>query len=200
MSSALTKPTPQTWTLRLKHHRTTILLHVDPLQSLSSIKSELLKAVSQTHPDGTLNNVTIPQRASDVMLAKPVDINDLEAGWESLEPKGVIDGVFEDEGAGKGKGKVSMVKNNKTAATGGKNALRDCPQGVGLRDGGVVAFKFRVQDAEKDGRVRGDVDGDAVIDIGEEEEENEKWDVVVPSLEETYGEALPVVEGVDEVG
>lgn len=134
------------------------------------------------------------------MLAKPVDINDLEAGWESLEPKGVIDGVFEDEGAGKGKGKVSMVKNNKTAATGGKNALRDCPQGVGLRDGGVVAFKFRVQDAEKDGRVRGDVDGDAVIDIGEEEEENEKWDVVVPSLEETYGEALPVVEGVDEVG
>lgn len=91
-------------------------------------------------------------------------------------------------GAGKGKGKATAVSSK---AVGGRNAkaqLKDCPQGAGLRDHGIVAFKFKK------------ADGDVVISIEEDEDEGiavaredmegveEEWDVVVPSFEETYGE------------
>lgn len=66
---------------------------------------------------------------------------------------------------------------------------KDCPQGAGLRDGGIVAFKFRTEDEEW-GRVEGE--GDEMV-VAEDEAEREEWDVVVPTLEETYGEGLPVV-------
>ncbi|KAK5122583.1 hypothetical protein LTR85_003846 [Meristemomyces frigidus] len=180
------KLTSTTWTLRFKHHRSTVLLHVDPLQSLSSVRAELLKAVLQTRPDGTLNGHAIPDSEADVLLARPADINDLSLGWEPLDrDDDLADALEEEKSSSKGKGKAGASKTK--AAT-----ITDCPQGAGLRDGGVVAFKFKSQQAR--------VEGDAVIDIDEEgweklDEETlvgkpvpEKWDVVVPTLEETYRE------------
>ena len=172
------KPTSTTWTLRFKFARTTILLHVDPLQPLPSVRAELLKAVQQTFPSGSMHGTTIPESESDIMLARPVDDADLELGWEALE---VDDLALGDEESVKGKGKAK------------KNKITDCPQGAGLRDGGVVAFKFRSQAGGE---------GEQVMEDSDEEEEKEdwestgqtlvgepvaeKWNVVVPTMEETY--------------
>lgn len=176
-----------TWTLRCKHNRTTVLLHVDPLQSLSSVRAELLKAVQQTRPDGKLNGHVIPDTEDDVLLARPADINDLSAGWEPLEREDEFAEAMEEEkSSSKGKGKAGASKSKATQVT-------DCPQGAGLRDGGVVAFKFRGQRAatERDAVVDSDdeeglekLDGETLVG----EPAAEKWDVVVPSLEETYKE------------
>ncbi|KAK3676700.1 hypothetical protein LTR78_003476 [Recurvomyces mirabilis] len=181
-------PNPQTWTLRLKHSRTTILLHVSPLQPFSSVRTELLRALHQTNPSGILNSHEIPQHESEVLLARPVDNNDLSLGWETLEAEkqgegGEEGGVVKEDK--KGKGKAGAVVG---AAKSGGNKATDCPQGAGLRDGGVLAFKFRSEvDVEKSKRREG---GDAVIDIDAEilnENKPEQWDVIVPSMEETYG-------------
>ncbi|KAK3706128.1 hypothetical protein LTR37_012955 [Vermiconidia calcicola] len=173
-----THPNPRSWTLRFKHNRNTFLLHIDPLQTLSSVKHELLKAVQQTHPNGTLNGNTIPQNPDEILLARPIDINDLSAGWESIEPRsGDVDG---DTGAsGKGKGKATTP--GKSTSAGAK--LKDCPHGAGLRDGGVVAFKFKVQRDEE--REKAEQNGDFIVAVEDEEVADEEWDVVVPSVEET---------------
>jgi len=179
------RPSARTWTLRFKHSRTTIFLHVDPLQKLSLIRAELLKAVQQSHPDGQLHGHVIPQDVDDVLLARPVDINDLDAGWEPLDKQDDLDEeMFVD---GKGKGKATAGKTKARSA----NALQDCPQGAGLRDGGVVAFKFRSGDDATVGEDRDEgvedmerLDGETLVG----EPAGEKWDVIVPTLEEVYGE------------
>ncbi|KAK4542852.1 hypothetical protein LTR36_006041 [Oleoguttula mirabilis] len=175
-----------TWTLRFKHHRTTILLHVDPLQSLSSVRAELLKAVQQTCRDGQLNGQSIPDSETDVLLARPVDINDLTAGWEPLDRDDDLATALEEEkSSSKGKGKAGISKTKPAKLT-------DCPQGAGLRDGGVVAFKFKLRAqpaaAERDAVEDSDdeewekLDGETLVG----EADAEKWDVVVPTMEETY--------------
>ncbi|TKA75653.1 hypothetical protein B0A55_05005 [Friedmanniomyces simplex] len=188
------RPRPSTWILRFKHHRTTILLHVDPLQKLSSVRAELLKAVRQTCPHGTLNGHTVPDDEGDVLLARPVDSDDLSLGWQALEREDEVEKAVKEDAKGKGKAAVGSSANKA-----GKDKLTACPQGVGLQDGGVVAFKFR---SELDAVAR---DKDEGIEVEEDDEDRldgetlvgaggppEKWDVVVPTLEETYGDALPL--------
>lgn len=185
-------PPPRTWCLRFKLNRSTVLLHIDAQQTLASVRSELLAALQATNPDGIFKGTLrdgmpvqypLPQTAEDIALAKPVDINDLNAGWESI---GDEDGlVFDEEGSGKGKGKASSGAAKAASASKGVN---DCPQGAGLRDGGVVAFRFRLAE-EKARRQRlldGSLDVDEIAKDGMGDDE--KWDVVVPTMEETYSE------------
>ena len=180
---------PRTWTLRFKNNRSTILLHIDPLQSLSSVKAELLVAVQQTNPDGTFNAHAIPQNADDIELAKPIDINDLSKGWESLEPKDDL--LQEDAVDSKGKAKLGSKKAD------GKNSLKDCMQGAGLRDGRVVAFRFGKAVEEPPPPYK--AEGDFIVDVDMESKKDE-WDVVVPTVEETYGDGQQLVdEGVEDV-
>ncbi|KAK5130565.1 hypothetical protein LTR08_001945 [Meristemomyces frigidus] len=176
-----------TWTLRCKHHRTTLLLHVDPLQPLSSVRAELLKALQQTHPSGTLNGAVIPDHEADILLARQLTHDDLSLSWEALDQDNELGNA--DEQSAKGKGKVGgrAAKSNK---------LTDCPQGAGLRDGGVVAFKFRSRAArvmeDSDGEEQESLDGETLVGAPVAE----RWDVVVPTMEETYrdeeDEAVPV--------
>ncbi|KAK3052990.1 hypothetical protein LTR09_006054 [Extremus antarcticus] len=192
-----TAPTPRTWTLRFKHHRSTILLHIDPIQTLPSIRRDLLAALTQTNPTGTFNTHTLPQNPDEILLAKPVDINDLSLGWETLASTSTTD----SETSGKGKGKASSTASSVTK---GKNSLQDCPQGAGLRDGGVVAFKFKGQGGDEGGvRDTQEEDEDEIV-VAEEDRgpRRELWDVVVPTLEETYGDQMDEEEdegvGMDE--
>jgi len=179
-------PSPQTYTLRLKSHRTTLLLHTDPLQTLLSLKREILRALFQTHPEGHLNGAQIPKNAEDILLAKPVDAHDLSAGWVSLETSGTGD-LFEDDVSSKGKGKAAVNGTKK------KGPGRDgTVQAAGLRDGGVVAFKFRSTEAAA--RMEDDEDDEGIAELGVVGVREEKWDVVVPNLDETYGEGAPIVE------
>ncbi|GAB7344638.1 hypothetical protein MBLNU457_3123t1 [Dothideomycetes sp. NU457] len=127
------KPTPQTWTLRLKNKRTTIVLHVDRTLSLSVLKADLLLALQTAHPDNKLNSQTIPKDASSIRLAKPLDPSNLSTGgWESIED--VVDSSMLDESGGKKKTSSGKSKQS--------------PLSVGLRDGGAVAFRFADGDEE----------------------------------------------------
>lgn len=85
------------WTLRLKYHKTTILLHVSPLTTPTSIKTSLLQALHERIPSGTLNGHQIPKDASEIRLAKAIDPLELEQGWEEisadLESEGIAKGI-----------------------------------------------------------------------------------------------------------
>ncbi|KAK1067216.1 hypothetical protein LTR74_006584 [Friedmanniomyces endolithicus] len=182
------RPKSSTWILRFKHHRTTILLHVDPLQEFTSIRAELLKAIRQTCPFGTLNGHAIPEDAGELLLARPVDSNDLSLGWKALGRE-AGEGA-EQEPKGKGKAPVAMANSGKKVV---KGKPTDCPQAVGLRDGDMVAFRFRSEAGvvqNNQGEDSGvNEDGETLVGAGGV---LEKWDVVVPTLEDTYGDSLPL--------
>ena len=158
-----------------------------------------MKAIHQTNPDGTLNGNTIAKNADDVLLAVPVDINDLTAGFQRIES-----GAAGEDSSGKGKGKANAngPTSVKKVGVNGKNAILDCPQGAGMRDGGIVAFKFRderdVVDEDEDEEM--DLDDIRVTVGGSEKGKREEWDVVVPSMEETYGEGGTAGEVAPEGG
>ena len=186
---AKVEPTPRTWTLRFKHQRTTVLLHVDPLQKFPSVKTDLLKAIKDSHPNGKLNGLSVPDSADEVKLAKPKDPNDLRAGWQTLEPQ--LGLVAEDEGSAKGKGKAAASSTSKLSKNGA--AAQDCPQAAKLRDGAVIAFKFKASKDEEWEKVGKYGEEDEAIEVAEDDAE-EVWDVVVPTVEETYGEGGPLPE------
>jgi len=135
-----TAPGPLTWTLRLKHHKTTILLHADGLQTLASLKKDLLSALRDRNPDN-FHDLPIPKKSEDILLAKPVDPFDLEQGWDPLEDytDGEVEDPFNiDEDAvmvNKPKAKKTLESENLKA--------------YGVKDGAVLAFRFRgVKDRE----------------------------------------------------
>lgn len=162
------EPSPRTWTLRFKHNRSTILLEVDPLQKMSLVREELLQALNETNASGTINGLRIPPNPDHIKLGRAVDRNNLTLGYTS------IDNEFDDSGAGSGKGKgKSAVGTTSGKAKASANGVNDCPQGAGFRNGDVVAFKF----------ANGDDD-----EPEDEDDVAEKWDVVVPTLEDTYGD------------
>lgn len=143
-----TTPTPQHWTLRFKQHKTTILLFVSQNQSFGSIKSELLEAIKATGIHD-INGCALPPNAEDIVFGIPVDKKDPSKGWVGLKiPE--IDGDEDAGGISKGVRKGSV--------------LNASPLGAGLKDGAIVAFKFREEGAE-------DPDGD-------------DWDVILPSYDD----------------
>lgn len=155
---------PSGWTLRFKHHKSTTLLHVDPLQSWASIKADLLHALKETHPDGRLSSGTeIPTNPEDIILAKAKDFHDLSRGWERIS--------VGDAGA------LEIASTKKKRVN-----IEDCPKGAGLKDNYALVYKFRADDEDMD-------EG-----LGLDDEE-EHWDVIVPTYEEMEGglPLLPVV-------
>ena len=182
-----TKSTPLHWTLRLKYHKSTVLLSVDPLQSIQKLKGDLLDALQNLI--SPLNDVeSLPNSPSQVQLAKPIDVLDASAGWQRIdktdEPK--FDDVDElaaddDDDAGvsrrrsKSKGKAKKGTSNGT--DGDQRTLKEC----GISDNAVLAFKFapHLEDNEE----------------AMDEDDNDKWDVVIPTYEDTYG-----VENEGDVG
>ena len=167
--------TPATWTLKFKNARTTVVLHIDKLQSLSSIKSELLHALRTTNPSGELNGTPLPTSPDDIELAKPVDFANIESGgWQSIELDARADEAElfdEEEPKTKGKGKAKAKANSH----------RDCPLGAGLKDMCPVAFRFKDQKlAPKD------EDEDEGLGL-EDDIEAAGWNVELPKFEDVYG-------------
>lgn len=172
----MTTPSATTWTLRLKHHKTTVLLHIDPLQTLSSVKSHLLTALQQTCPSNEISGRTLPSNADDFALAKPQDVHDVSLGWER------IDGVSEGDESGKGKGK------------GRADWAKDTVKGAGVKDNGVLAFQWETEEEKREREKKEDA-ADEEDDLGLGEEKRWEWDVVIPSWEDAYG-----VENQGDVG
>ncbi|PSN65157.1 hypothetical protein BS50DRAFT_645203 [Corynespora cassiicola Philippines] len=190
-----TTPTPQTWTLRLKSHKTTVLLHIDPLQTFSSIKATLHKALQETGGVHTLDPLThestalpLPSSPSDIQFGRPANPLEPSAGfqlgeWETSSPFGEDEDVAPVEDVkGKGKAKVGASKGKSAVAAAG-----DCPKGVGLRDGAVLAFRWR-GDGLYEGEGDFDPEGGYVDGV-------DMWGVKMASFEDSYG-----VENEGDVG
>lgn len=93
----------------------------------------------------------------------PVDRNDYSKGWvDLLIPEAEDD--EDDEGGGGGK----TIKPEDGKVKKG-SVLNESPLGAGLRDGDVLAFRFR-EEGEGEG------------------EKTEEWDVVIPSYEDEDAE------------
>lgn len=153
---------PAHWTLRFKHHKSTTLLHVDPLQSFATIKAELIHALNDVYHDGRLpSGLQIPESPSDILLGKAKDHHDLTRGFERISTNQVN---------GDEEGQTSNKKK--------RNDPIDCPKGAGLRDGSAVAYRFRSEDL--------DLDEGLGLD-----DEDEKWDVVVATFEESAEGGIP---------
>lgn len=145
------------WTLRFKQHKTTVLLFVEPGQSFDSIKQDLLDALKKIGRTD-INGVSVPSDASNIILGLPVDKNDFSKGWVRLE---ILEMEAEDG------------VNGKKKVGGKKSVLNASPQGAGLKDGAVLAFRFSES-------VNEDADGGLDDDVG-------KWNVMIPSYEDEYG-------------
>lgn len=171
---AFTPPTPQTWTLRLKSHKTTVLLHVDPLQTFSSIKEQLFAALSETglKPDAhSPTDLALPASPSDIELGRPVDVQKPHQGFQlgEWEYAPIDEEEVADDPKGKGKAKAGRPK--KSVAV-GPESVKDCPKGAGLRDGAVLAFRWKGE--------QGDVEeGDG--------REVDMWGVKLASYDDSYG-------------
>jgi hypothetical protein len=170
----MTAPSPQTWTLRLKSRKTTVLLHVDPLDTFSTIKSHLYYALKDTGLKDPATNapIPLPHSSANIQLARPVDVHDAQQGFQLGEWEFPVDDS--EDGGGKGKGKAKAgSKSNGGAAT--SNA-KDCPKGAGLKDGAVLAFRWV---------------GDGVWDGGDDagmEDRSSTWGVQLASFDDAYGE------------
>jgi len=176
---------PSCITLRLKNHKSTTLVHADPLASFLDIRRELLIALHLTRPTGRLRNgVEIPNDPLDVLLARPRDVHDVSAGWVRLrtEDEASEEELDEEEQAAAAQD-VSTTKKRGAATTGkGRSAVvrrPNCPKAAGLKDGGVLAYKFR---SELGARA---TKRDVVM--GGDDDEGEEWDVVIASYEDTTG-------------
>ena len=103
-----------------------------------------------------------------------VDRKDYRKGFKLLrDPEDALAGLDGEEVAGKGKG-----KGRATVMTGKKSAPNDTISGAGLKDGDVLAFRFRTSPKVE---VK-DEEGDVMEGLEDEGEGN--WDVVWPSYED----------------
>jgi len=171
-------PSPQTWTLRLKARKTTVLLHVDPLHTFSFIKTQLYDALKDTglkDPE-THETIQLPESPEDIQFGRPVDVHDPQQGFQVAEWE--MPAYESEEDGGKGKGKAKAGKSG-----GSKSGIKDCPKGAGLKDGAVLAFRWA-----------GDGIWDGVDDEDLEDGSN-MWGVKLASFEDAYG-----VENQSDVG
>ena len=135
------------WTLRFKQHTTTILLLVQQSQSFDSIKRDLLDAINATNIKD-INGNFLPSDPEDIEFGVPRDKNDISKGWVPLKIPEAENGDRKGKGVKKG------------------SVLNESPLGAELKDGAMLAFRFRNGDAE---------DG-MDLEVG--------WDVIIPHFED----------------
>ncbi|KAF1978862.1 hypothetical protein BU23DRAFT_549567 [Bimuria novae-zelandiae CBS 107.79] len=174
---AFTTPSSQTWTLRLKSQKTTVLLHVDPLQNFSTIKEQLYKALEDTglkKDSLSAESIPLPPSPADIQLGRPVDTSKPQAGFQlgEWEYPPMEEEDMEDP---KGKGKAKAGRPRKSGAV-GADSVKDCPKGAGLRDGAVLAFRWKGNGAQE-------VEDIDMIDG----REVDMWEVKLARYDDSYG-------------
>lgn len=147
------QPDPLSLTLLFKKHKTTVLLMLPSTSTIATTKELLLRSL-QSRGLQEINGDVIPDDASNIEFGVPVDKNDLEKGWTSLEPD------VPQELLTKSAGRKSAV---------GQGTL----QAAELKNGQSIAFRFRKRGAEDHAQ------DDTVDDL-----EDPGWDVILPKYEE----------------
>ncbi|KAL1798226.1 hypothetical protein ACET3X_002263 [Alternaria dauci] len=176
-------PSPQTWTLRLKAHRTTVLIHVDPLNTFDTIKTYLYDALQETGLKNSAGeSIPLPSSASDIQFGRPANINDASEGFALGEWERAYMASDEEQVEGKGKGKATKPNAGASSSAGAKGDItktKQCPKGAGLRDGAVLAFRW-AGDGTWDGEDEFDLDRDV-------RKGGNMWGVTLASFEDAYG-------------
>jgi len=119
------------------------LLLVPQSQPFTTIKLHLLEAIKATGIND-INGSPIPSDPEAIVFGLPIDKNDINKGWVPLKIPELEDGDTKGKGIKKG------------------TVLNESPLGAGLKDGALLAFKFREGDDEEDA----------------------KWDVIIPSYDD----------------
>ncbi|KAJ5156189.1 hypothetical protein N7492_008992 [Penicillium capsulatum] len=114
-------PNPRSCTLLFKKHRTTVLLSLQPWQTIESAKETLLESL-RARGYSEVGGASLPQAAPDIEFGVPVDRSDLEQGWRPLQ----VDPTADND--------QSTEENSTESPT---------IEGVGLSNGHLVAFRFR---------------------------------------------------------
>lgn len=180
------EPAPLTWTLRLKIHKCTVLLVADPLAPLGHVKTELLRALQARYPAGTIPTASgparIPSSENDILLAKPVDIHNVDKGWWRMVIVGEENDANDEDDGGMDGASDAKAKGRKksTTTTNGDASAFETPKHAGLKDGSVLAIRFKSHTSAKER------DEGLGFDV---EEEGMGWDVVIPSYEDFTGTA-----------
>jgi len=143
-------------TLFFKKHKTTVLLMLQPHETLDSAKEKLLQAL-KSRALNDINGDPIPDDSFDIELGVPMDRANPEKGWMRLEADSP---ELDEEGA---------PKKNKGKSKKESPSLLDS----GIQNGHVIAFRFRKPDAN------GHIDLDMDLDV-----EDPGWDVMIPSLDD----------------
>ncbi|PKY05889.1 hypothetical protein P168DRAFT_280758 [Aspergillus campestris IBT 28561] len=154
----MSQPDSLSLTLLFKKHKTTVLLMLPPTTTITTAKELLLGSLQSRGLQG-INGDVIPGDASEIEFGVPVDKNDLEKGWTSLEPD------VPQELLTKSAGRKSAV---------GQGTL----QAAELKNGQSIAFRFRKRGGEdtQDDTVDDleDPGWDVILPKYEEEEEEEE--------------------------
>jgi len=184
-------PSPQTWTLRLKSHKTTVILHVDPLHTFDTIKTYLYDALQETgFKNSAGESIPLPSSASEIQLGRPANINDASEGFRLGEWEEAYIVSDEEQVEGKGKGKATKANAGGSSSAGARadtEKIKQCPKGAGLKDGAVLAFRWAGD---------GSWDGEDEFDISKDSRKDDNmWGVTLASFEDAYG-----VENETDVG
>lgn len=163
------KPSSTTWTLRLKAHKTTVLLHVDPLSTFSNIKELLYNALEQAglkHPE-TGSTIPLPESAADIQLGRPLDVNKPKEGfrlgeWETNDEE-------EDAEGANGKGKAAS------------KSISQSLKGAGLKDNAVLAFRWKGDGTGWEN------DEEDTASSREKAAYRRMWGVKIATYEDSYG-------------
>ncbi|CAG8187729.1 unnamed protein product [Penicillium olsonii] len=113
-------------TLLFKKHKTTVLLMIQPHETLDLVKEILLQSLKSRALDN-INGDSVPDNSFDIELGVPIDRADLGKGWRSLEVD--LSELDEDNASKKNKGKSK--KQSPTLLE------------TGIQEGHTVAFRFR---------------------------------------------------------
>lgn len=117
--------------MKFKSHKTTVVLHIDPLQSIQSIKEELLRVLTETQPQSLHSGTEMPTNASSISLAKPIEGHDPSSGWTEL---------FDADG-NITTGNEPLSKKRKVN-DGGVKIQDQCMKTAGIKDGATLAYRF----------------------------------------------------------
>ncbi|KXG46678.1 uncharacterized protein PGRI_039290 [Penicillium griseofulvum] len=71
-------------TILFKKHKTTVLLMLQPHESLDFAKERVLDALKSRDIKG-INGDLLPEDSCDIEFGEPIDRADLEKGWKRLE-------------------------------------------------------------------------------------------------------------------
>ncbi|TQB68725.1 hypothetical protein MPDQ_002881 [Monascus purpureus] len=163
---------PRSWTLLFKKHKTTVLLMLQPHETITTAKEALLKAL-QVRGIKEINGDTVPDSPSEIEFGVAVDRNDLDKGWTRLEVEAPTFGKEESSSANKG---AAAKKNNSSSFV--------SLQAADIRNGQSIVFRFRKRREETEGGDQDQNQDQPDLDNIGLEFEDPGWDVVVPRLDD----------------